>query len=88
MSDPERDETQWRCLGCGKEAPGKVKQCDCPTRVVGRHNYRETTWCVEDPAETFAKAVAALPGLALAAGMYVGIKVYASKEQAEKMGDL
>ena len=28
------DNRQWKCAGCGKDAPNRVRSCDCPTRVV------------------------------------------------------
>lgn len=40
------------------------------------------------PADAFARWVEQGPKLALAAGVYVGIKVYASEDAARKAGDI
>ena len=25
---------EWRCAGCGKESPNRIRSCDCPTGCV------------------------------------------------------
>jgi hypothetical protein len=36
---------RYTCLGCGADAPGAVKACECPTRVVLNHDTGKNEWC-------------------------------------------
>lgn len=83
----------WKCAGCGAEAVGRTKPCDCITncgyRMPEGGKMEHTTFVpVVDHAAEFARWIEQGPALALAAGVYVGIKVYASEDQARQMGDI
>lgn len=38
-------EAPWKCCGCGKEAVGVIKPCDCPT-MCGYRDGGGATWLV------------------------------------------
>lgn len=83
------DELAWRCAGCGKPHPDRVTACDCVTAVLydpGVTNAYTTK--IKPPMDTFMAWVNQGPELAKAAGVYVGIKIYASEEQARQLGDI
>lgn len=87
------DELPWKCAGCGAEAVGRTKPCDCITicgyRMPEGGKMEQTTFePVVDHAAEFARWIERGPKLALAAGVYVGIKIYASEEAARQAGDI
>lgn len=45
-----REVTPYRCAGCGKPAVGRIKPCDCPTRV-GFRDGEPSVWLYDNKAD-------------------------------------
>lgn len=89
MSIMHEDEADpWRCVGCGKVAPGRIPTCSCPTGLLHRKSDMEIVGKVEDPHKVFMRWVNEGPALAKAAGVYVGIRIYESEDAARQVGDI
>lgn len=86
MSEPEPD---WRCAGCGVLSPGRVRACDCLISCLyDRGDLKAQSLKTDEAMAIFMRWVNEGPPLALAAGVYVGIKIYASEDEARKKGDI
>ena len=82
-------EIEWRCAGCGILSPGRIRACSCPTECLYvRGDHKAGAIKLDAAMVDFMVWVNKGPALALAAGVYVGIKIYESEEQARKMGDI
>lgn len=82
-------EIEWRCAGCGILSPGRVRACSCPTECLYvRGDPKAGAIKLDAAMVEFMAWVNQGSALAKAAGVYVGIKIYASEDHAREMGDI